>query len=182
MNGLAYDIAMNTNFVRRTDSNFSLGAGNILKSFSSAIGARNRIGHYSQVIGYDNTLNPDTSMQYAFGCGNRSSAFGNFIMGAGSGADENGQISLSLGTMSVATNAGSFVWNYYPTDYSSVQADEIFDLFPKYYSHGDGSFNVNPIGGLRGFWIGETNLEQHVLATVADPIAEAGEIVIDNMK
>jgi len=55
-------------------------------------------------------------------------------------------------------------------------------LFPKYNSHGNGTFNVNPIGGLRGFWIGDTNLEQHILATVTDPIVEAGEIAIDHMK
>ena len=36
-------------------------------------------------------------------------------------------------------------------------------LASKYYGdHGVGTFNVNPMGGLSGFWIGETNLATHI--------------------
>ena len=185
VSNLNYDISINTNFVRRSDRSIGFGTGNTLGNFSLAMGNDNVVGNRSTVFGFNNTLlspSSGNSQQYAFGLGNRSQAPNNFIVGMGSGATSDGESSISLGTMSVSTNLGSFVWNWYPTDYSSVQADQIFDLFPKYYSHGDGSFNINPIGGIKGFWIGETNFEQHVLATVADPIAEAGEIVIDHMK
>ena len=185
VSNLNYDIANNTNFVRRSDRSIGFGTGNTLGTFSLALGDNNVVGNRSTVFGFNNSLlNPSAgnAQQYAFGLGNRSQAPNNFIVGMGSGATSDGESSISLGTMSVSTNIGSFVWNWYPTDYSSVQADQIFDLFPKYYSHGDGSFNVNPIGGLKGFWIGETNFEQHVLATVADPIAEAGSLVIDHLK
>ena len=38
----------------------------------------------------------------------------------------------------------------------------------QYYSHGSGTFNIDPIGGASGFWIGETNL-----ATYFDGKADA---------
>jgi len=31
-----------------------------------------------------------------------------------------------------------------------------------YYSHGNGTFNINPVNGLEGFYIGQTNLAQHI--------------------
>lgn len=35
--------------------------------------------------------------------------------------------------------------------------DSVSD-FPYYHSHGNGTFNINPVGGPAGFWIGEENL------------------------
>lgn len=182
----AFEVDHLTNIVRRTDKTFSLGTANTVGLFSTVVGGNNTLGNRSTVFGFNNTLlgpSAGNAQQYAFGLGNRSTAPNNFIAGIGSGAiAEDASYSISLGTMSVSTNLGSFVWNWYPTDYSSVQADEIFDLFPKYYSHGNGTFNVNPIGGLRGFWIGETNLEDHIIATAMEPIAAAASIVSDNLK
>lgn len=189
-NGLAFSIEINTNFVRRSDNNFSFGLGNILGNRSMIMGDNSTAGIYAFSQGFNNTIgnrsvafgqyntlsaSGDSAVQYAFGMGNRSAGRGNFTMGVGSGADENGAVSLALGTMAVATNAGAFVWNWYPTDYFSAETDQIFDLFPKYYSHGDGSFNVNPTGGLGGFWIGETNLADHIAAatnTVAEDMKQ----------
>ena len=185
ISNLNHDIAINTNFVRRSDRAIGFGTGNSLGTFSLALGNDNVVGNRSTVFGFNNRLiNPYSgdSQQFAFGIGNRSQAPNNFIVGIGSGATAEGESSISLGTMSVSTNIGSFVWNWFPTDYSSIEADAIFDLFPKYHSHGNGSFNVNPIGGLKGFWIGETNLEHHILSTVIDPIVEAGAIVMDEVK
>lgn len=55
---------------------------------------------------------------------------------------------MALGIYAHTTNQFAFV---YGGDYTSG----------KYYGdHGGGTFNVNPNGGLSGFWIGETNLQQ----------------------
>lgn len=138
VSNLNYDISINTNFVRRSDNNFNLGLGNIIGGRSlimgdnSSVGVyafsqgfNNTIGSHSVTFGHHNTLNAggDSTMQYAFGFGNRSSGKGTFTMGIGSGANENGVASYALGTMAVSTNAGAFVWNWYPTDYDSVEAD-----------------------------------------------------------
>ena len=40
-----------------------------------------------------------------------------------------------------------------------------------YYSHGNGTYNINPIGGTSGFWIGETNFVDHVANIVTNLIA-----------
>ena len=36
-----------------------------------------------------------------------------------------------------------------------------------YTSHGEGTFNVNPAGGLRGFWIGEQTIEAIIAAAIS---------------
>ena len=161
-----------------------MGDNSTVGIYAFSQGFNNTLGNRSVAFGQYNTLNAggDSASQYAFGMGNRSAGRGNFTMGVGSGADENGAISLALGAMAVATNAGAFVWNWYPTDYFSAEADQIFDLFPKYFSHGDGSFNINPTGGLRGFWIGETNFADHIAANVVAPIASATNTVAEDLK
>ena len=182
VSNLEFKIALDSNIVRRTDGNFSIGNGNSLGIFSAVIGNNNTLGGKSSVFGFNNSLlspSQGNAQQYAFGFGNRSQAQNNFIAGIGSGATDEGESSITLGAMAVSTNAGSFVWNWYPTDYSSVEADQIFDIFPKYYSHGSGSFNINPIGGLKGFWIGDTNFEQHVYNTIAEPIREVASNLVD---
>ena len=42
-----------------------------------------------------------------------------------------------------------------------------------YFSHGEGTFNVNPAGGLGGFWIGEQTLEAIINAAVKDKADKA---------
>ena len=37
------------------------------------------------------------------------------------------------------------------------------DLSDYYHSHGPGTYNTNPKNGLEGFYIGETNLQQHII-------------------
>lgn len=57
---------------------------------------------------------------------------------------------MALGIFTHTTNQFAFV---YGGDYMSG----------KYYGdHGGGTFNVNPFGGLAGFWIGETNLAAYL--------------------
>jgi len=68
---------------------------------------------------------------------------------------------MALGIFAHTTNQFAFV---YGGDYMSG----------KYYGdHGGGTFNVNPNGGLSGFWIGETNLQQIIRMEARAMIAEA---------
>jgi hypothetical protein len=62
----------------------------------------------------------------------------------GNGVTASGDYSLAMGRSSTASNDMSVVFG--------VQA-------PPYGSHGEGSFNVNPIGDLAGFWVGERSLQ-----------------------
>ena len=55
----------------------------------------------------------------------------------------NAAFSVVLGSSAVVTNNLVFIWN---GEYSP------------YSDHGAGTFNVSPVGGIEGFWIGETNL------------------------
>ena len=74
-------------------------------------------------------------------------------LGAGQGIISNAVFGVGLGEYYRVTNSASFVWTgagYY----------EGFGY--SYGSHGVGTFNVDPIGGAEGFWIGETNLATYL--------------------
>ncbi len=74
---------------------------------------------------------------------------------------ENAYGGMALGIYAHTTNQFAFV---YGGDYMSG----------KYYGdHGGGTFNLNPIGGLTGVWIGETNLQQIIRMEAKAMIAEA---------
>ena len=60
-----------------------------------------------------------------------------------------GYYSHASGFNSVASNITAFAWQ----GAASGQYAE-----PEYGSHGNGTYNINPVGGLEGLWIGETNL------------------------
>ena len=60
--------------------------------------------------------------------------------------------SFALGYCAVSSNENSFVWQGTSSIYDSVE----------YGDHGIGTYNINPIGGIDGVWIGETNFAGHV--------------------
>ena len=66
----------------------------------------------------------------------------------------------SDGIAAHATNHTAYVWQ--GATYSSNDPAPNPTVSGSYYSHGLGTYNINPNGGLSGFWIGETNLEQHI--------------------
>lgn len=73
----------------------------------------------------------------------------NLLVGASSfavGTDTaaSGRRSVAIGGGARATNDNSFVWH---------------NGFLFYYSHGNGTFNLNPSGGLGGLYIGSTSLK-----------------------
>lgn len=60
-----------------------------------------------------------------------------------------GGASHASGFNAVASNITAFAWQ----GVASVPSAE-----PEYGSHGAGTYNLNPVGGLAGLWIGETNM------------------------
>ena len=77
----------------------------------------------------------------------------------------NSSASLALGANAVVERCyGGMALGIYAhttNQFAFVYAGDT--LASKYYGdHGVGTFNVNPMGGLSGFWIGETNLATHI--------------------
>lgn len=71
----------------------------------------------------------------------------------------NGKYGVAMGGRANADDSGSFVWN-------GGDKANVF-LFPLYYSHGKGTFNINPVSGAAGFYIGEESLAD-ILSAKAD--------------
>ena len=76
--------------------------------------------------------------------------------------------SHSSGACALATNSWSFVWSG-------------LERSPYYGSHGVSSFNVNPINGINGFYIGEQTLQQAIVASIMDTsLSNDIEVVYQN--
>jgi len=97
--------------------------------------------------------------------GNSTLASGNSSHAEGYTTTASGYGSHSSGYNSVSSNATSFTWQG-----SDGYAEQV------YGSHGNGTYNINPVGGLYGFWIGKTNLQTTLdgklgVAHTNDPVA-----------
>lgn len=84
---------------------------------------------------------------------------------AGNSDGNYGRYAHAAGFNAYATNVTAFAWNGSASDNpSDVKGSETYT--PPYGDHGPGTYNINPVGGLYGFWIGESNigsiLEQYV--------------------
>ena len=64
-----------------------------------------------------------------------------------------------MGGRARANSDGSFTWS--GSDKANIA------VYPQYYDHGKGTFNVNPAGGLSGFYVGERSLND-ILSAKAD--------------
>ena len=72
-----------------------------------------------------------------------------------------------------ATNHTAYVWQG-ATGSLTGTSNPAPTVRGLYYSHGLGTYNINPNGGLAGFWVGETNLEQHVANLTAGKLGKSG--------
>ena len=124
-------------------------------------GGGNTAGHSATVFGETNTVGVQSTVMSGWKCnvGNVSFSWGSYnnigdysiAMGASCFADPTAPLSTVVGYGAASTNAGAFVWN--------SQALEVNPpTNPLYYSHGLGTFNINPVGGPYGVWIGNDNL------------------------
>ena len=89
------------------------------------------------------------AMFYSHAEGGGSFAFGMYSHAEGEQSRATGQGSHSAGYKGIASELYSWTWQ---------------GVFPagSYNSHGDGTFNVNPVGGPYGFWIGDQTLPDFV--------------------
>ncbi len=137
----------------------SRGAGAVgLSSFAQGFNTTPS-GGYSHAEGYQTTASGDFS--HAEGSGTTASWY--FSHAEGVGTTASGYASHASGFNSVASNITSFAWQ--GTDGGFAE--------PEYGSHGNGTFNINPVGGLAGLWIGETTL-----GALLDDKADAADVAV----
>ena len=144
-NGTATNLTVENLFVQGNFSptngfiQYSIDGNNNRTALTIGSRANGYIGAGSVSIGERNI----SSGTGSFVCGSDSSAIGNssFVVGTLNSANDS---SFALGWNCYATNDLSFVWNW--------------DDFNDYGSHGLGTFNISPFGGISGFYIGNTNL------------------------
>lgn len=88
--------------------------------------------------------------KYSHSEGYRTTANGNFSHAEGLYTDANGEASFAGGKNARAAHNRSFVWqgNNPPGG----------DTSWRYESNNAGTFNINPVGGIAGFFIGDSNL------------------------
>ena len=102
----------------------------------------------------------------AEGVGTEASGYGSHASGKGTTAS--GDYSHADGVSSLANDTYSYTWS----------ADE-FRYDNPYPSHGEGTYNINPIGGTDGFYIGEQTLAQ-VIAAATSVKADKADISSTN--
>lgn len=112
------------------------------------------VGPSSLVHGY----NGYAEGEYSCAAGYSTSAVGNYSRADGgfTQAVAEGSYASGIRARTLLEDAYSFAWN--------GNGDPDYGV---YYSHGPGTFNVNPIGGLDGFYIGEQTLST-ILTNKAD--------------
>ena len=93
--------------------------------------------------------------------GSGTSASGDYSHAEGSGTVASGRFSHAEGVNALthADDRYAYAWN----------GDG--DRTNSYISHGPGTFNINPVGGLSGFWIGEQTLTQVINAVIAERLS-----------
>ena len=102
----------------------------------------------------------------AEGVGTEASGYGSHASGKDTTAS--GDYSHADGVSSLANDTYSYTWS----------ADE-FRYDNPYTSHGEGTYNINPIGGTDGFYIGEQTLAQ-VIAAATSVKADKADISSTN--
>ena len=170
----------------------SVGRGNTEAKGRSSVALGNNVttaDDDSFVTGYGGKV----TGKIGFASGKNTRAKGNVSTATGEGTTAAGYASSSSGWFTLASagtsqahgkyvsakDSDSWAWSagFDSTSapraslWTAEHADNIQSLTNGFYeSHGPGTFNVDPIGGTEGFWIGETNLAEHI-GTVATNIA-----------
>lgn len=104
-------------------------------------------GNYSHAEG-GSTMSSGT---YAHAQGTYTTASGIASHSEGTNTIASGNYSHAAGKNTVASHELSYTWSGQATKEN------------KYESHGIGTFNIDPINGIQGFWIGDTNLYDHII-------------------
>jgi hypothetical protein len=129
------------------------GAGNVLTNgwegnVNLGFGATASGDGGATALGYNSTASGDFGAT-ALGLNTTASGEnGATALGLNTTASGNGG-ATALGYRAIASNDSSFAWSGTGSEYGS---------------YGTGTFNINPIGGAAGVWIGETNLVDIIAA------------------
>lgn len=164
-----------------------LGNVNIPNFFcQSAQGGSNRaIGKYSHCEGRDNVTDARYSHaegyhNVALGAGSHVEGTTNIAIGAashaegkyciakgaqshasGTGCVANGDSSIAIGAYAIANGSQEFVWNGYGTKTYNPSTGTA-----PYTGAGKNTFNINPAGGINGFYIGKDNFVECVIKAI----------------
>jgi hypothetical protein len=125
-------VANGVNVVASGDASHAEGAGSTASAYAS------------HAEGGGTTASGTAS--HAEGSGSTASGAASHAEGVDTTAS--GYYSHASGYNSVASNVTAFAWQGSDGGYGESP----------YGSHGHGTFNLNPVGGLAGLWIGETNM------------------------
>ena len=123
---------------------------------------------------------------YSSAKGMLNSAHGEYSQVSGRGSTTHGDYSVSCGYIALSEGAYSFALGYrartgddntghrYALTWSGDESNNNY-----YSSHGNGTFNLNPKGGVLGFYIGDRNLQQIIDARIKELVkttaTDAGE-------
>ena len=124
--------------------------------FSHAEGDRTTAsGHYSHSEGYNTTA----SVSYSHAEGDSTTASGFYSHSEGGNTIASGVYSHAEGAFTIAGGSGSHAEGFKSHATNKYSFAWNGDVKNTYGSHGDGTFNINPVGGVDGFYIGEKNLK-----------------------
>lgn len=125
-------------------------------SFASGFGAI-ASGESSHAWGYL----VEASGQWSSAVGSDTTASGEISLAQGYQTVASGINSYALGFNALASHDGAYAWQGSADDFSRLA----------YSSHGAGTYNINPIGGAGGFWIGDETLGAIIASSNAEAIA-----------
>lgn len=121
--------------------------------------------------------------------GNYSHAEGNYTTASGDSAHSEGEVTKAIGDASHAEGLETTATGY------ASHADGVFSVssnniaytwngdedYGEYGSHGNGTYNVNPVNGLDGFYIGQKTVRKHIKENVGNEI-DAATNALGNVK
>ena len=133
------------------------------------IGSRTRsVGPYSLANGSDVTA----SALYSHAEGRGTAAFGDYSHAEGRETKAEGVGSHTEGCETTASgnysHAEGFKAQTRPDDYLSYSWNGDDTRTEPYFSHGKGTYNINPVGGTDGFYIGDKKLSEVISDGVSD--------------
>ena len=161
-----YTIASGSGSHAEGDSTTASGNGAHAEGFYTTAS-----GGYSHAEGSSTTA----SGGYSHAEGSSTTASGDGSHAEGSSTTASGNSSHVEGVCTTASGNGSHASGVFSKasdghDYAFSWSGDGSRLDNPYQSHGPGTFNVNPLGGLAGFWVGEETLSD-IIGAKADKTA-----------
>lgn len=128
-----------------------------LCSFSHAEGCgTSAVGMYAHAEGYNSIAEGTAS--HAAGSRAYAGGEGSFALGYAMSVDTSGYHSIGMGSNGCIKSGGSFLWNGNDTYVSD---------------NGEGTFTVNPNGGINGFYIKDTSLSTIIDSSISSAISSS---------